>query len=157
MRKHIFPIAAHEAKELYKECHNVKDSVLTRQSGESMQNYILRRKRWYQLLSQLDGTVNLDSTKLGDLLLDSARLSEYQRQLVLTPTRNSTEFAEIADALMARLNQIHKKESGRSLAFPASFPRRGQRRKGKGKGFRRTFKGCAAAEEYQDEAYDENE
>lgn len=66
LRKYIFPIAAHEAKELYKEGHNMKDSVLTRQSGESMQNYILRRKRWYDLLTQLDDSVNLGTTKLGD-------------------------------------------------------------------------------------------
>ena len=66
LRKHIFPIATHEAKELYKEGHDMKDSVLTRQSGESMQNYILRRKRWYDLLTQLDDSVNLGTTKLGD-------------------------------------------------------------------------------------------
>ena len=30
MRKHIFPVAQHEAKALYKEGHNVKGGVLTR-------------------------------------------------------------------------------------------------------------------------------
>ena len=36
LRKHIFPIAPHEAKELYREGHHVKDSVLTRQSGHAL-------------------------------------------------------------------------------------------------------------------------
>ena len=44
MKEHIFPVAQQEAKALYKECHNVKDVALTRQSGESMQNYIFRRR-----------------------------------------------------------------------------------------------------------------
>ena len=42
MSRHIFPIAQHEAKELYREGHKTRDGLLTRQGGESMQSYILR-------------------------------------------------------------------------------------------------------------------
>ena len=92
MRKHIFPVAQHEAKALYKEGHNVKDGALTRQNGESMQNYILRRRRWWTLLQQLDNTANLSTDHLGDMMLDGANIQEYQKQLILTTTQNSTDF-----------------------------------------------------------------
>ena len=50
MQRHIFPVAQHEAKELYREGHTTKDGSLARQQGEPMQSNILRRKRWSQLL-----------------------------------------------------------------------------------------------------------
>ena len=59
--EHIFPITRHEAKALYKEGHNTHEGVFTRQTGESMQSYILRRKRWLSLLKQLDPSVSMST------------------------------------------------------------------------------------------------
>ena len=130
MRKHIFPIAQYEAKELYKEGHKTREGVLTRQSGESMQNFILRRRRWWQLLQQLDNTVKLNDSHLGDLMLDAANIQEFQRQLILTTTNNSTEFDIVADALMVQLGRLHMKDrSSAASSYGSRFYRRG---KGKG-------------------------
>ena len=107
MSKHTFPIAQHEPKELYFEGHKTHDGALTRQYGESMQGYILGRKRWWQLLKQLDTTVALSDEHLGDMLLDGANILDWQKQLILTTTTNSTEFDKISDALMVQLGRIH--------------------------------------------------
>ena len=107
MLAHIFPIARHEAKALYKEGHKTSDGVFTKQHGESMQSFIPRRKRWWTLLSQLDTSLSMSSEVKGDILLDSAKLIDWQRQLILTTTRNSTEFAEIEKALMEQLGALH--------------------------------------------------
>ena len=107
MSRHTFPIAQHESKELYREGHKTRDGALTRQNGESMQGYILRRKRWWQLLKQLENTVALSDEHLGDMLLDGANILDWQKQLILTTTTNSTEFDKVADALMVQLGRIH--------------------------------------------------
>ena len=75
-----------------------------------MQNYILRRRRWWTLLKQLDRTVNLSTDHLGDMMLDGANIQDYQKQLILTTTQNSTDFEEIAEALMVQLGRSHLKE-----------------------------------------------
>ena len=74
MVAHIFPIARHESKALYKEGHKTREGVFVRQPSESMQSFILRRKRWWSLLQQLDSTVKLSDEHLGDILLHSANV-----------------------------------------------------------------------------------
>ena len=92
MRKHMFPVAQREAKELYREGHKTRDGVFTRQSGESMQSYILRRRRWWQMLKQPDSTYSQSVDLLGDILVDGANILDWQKQLILTTTVNSTEY-----------------------------------------------------------------
>ena len=75
-----------------------------------MRSYILRRKRWWQLLKQLDGSVSLSNDHLGDMLLDGANILDWQKQLILTATGNSTEFNKVADALMIQLERVHGKD-----------------------------------------------
>ena len=75
-----------------------------------MQSYILRRKRWWSLLQQLDDTVRLSDEHLGDMLLDAANIQDWQRQMILTSTGNSTKFADVEHALMEQLSNIHRRE-----------------------------------------------
>ena len=42
MLKFVFPVARHESKALYRQGHKGREGVFVRQSGESMQSYILR-------------------------------------------------------------------------------------------------------------------
>ena len=116
--KHIFPVARHESKQLYKEGHKVREGVFVRQGCESMQSYILRRKRWWNLLRQLDKTVQLSTEHFGDMLLDAAGILDWQRQMILTSTSNSTEFDRIERALMEQMGTCHKKEA-RHRVHPA--------------------------------------
>jgi hypothetical protein len=145
MLAHIFPVARHESKELYREGHKMREGVFVRQNGESMQAYILRRKRWWQLLRQLDDTIVLTDEHLGDMLLDASNIQGWQRQMILTSTANSTSFANVEKALMDQMGTVHKKEN-------RDHPSSG---KGYGKSFtplRRPFRKAAyIAEEELDE------
>merc|ERR1712197_329408 len=102
-------MARHEAKELYREGHQQNEGAFRRQQGESMQSYILRRKRWWTLLKQLDSSATISTEMLGDMLLESARIQPRQRQMILTSTHNRTEFADVEKALMEQLSDFHKR------------------------------------------------
>ena len=123
MLSYIFPVARHESKQLYKEGHKVREGVFVRQTGKSMQSYILRRKRWWTLLKQLDSSVRLSPEHLGDMLLDAASIQDWQRQMILTSRGDSTEFAAVEKALMEQMGTAHKKEpkqtTGHAPAPPA--------------------------------------
>ena len=97
-----------------------------------MQSYILRRKRWYQLCVQLDKELSLTDEHLGDLLLDAANLADWQRQMILTSTANTTSFSKIEEALMQQLSDAHKRES-RSTPSSPSRPGKGKGKEQRGK------------------------
>ena len=44
---------------------------LARQNGESMLSYVSRRRRWWNLLKTLDGSIELSEPMRVELLLDS--------------------------------------------------------------------------------------
>ena len=52
LRLHMFPMATAEARELFKA--GQRPGILSRQAGEPFISYISRRRRWYELLTQLD-------------------------------------------------------------------------------------------------------
>ena len=123
MLSYIFPVARHESKQLHKEGHKVREGVFVRQTGESMQSYILRRKRWWTLLKQLDSSVRLSTEHLGDMLLDAAGIQDWQRQMILTSTGNSTEFAAVEKALMEQMGASHKKEPKQTTGHARGYSR----------------------------------
>ena len=95
-----------------------------------MQSYIIRRKRWWTLLKQLDPSATISTEMLGDMLLDSARIQPWQRQMILTTTHNSTEFKDVEAALMEQLGDFHKHERGSHPPGGGQkkfFPRYGKR------------------------------
>ena len=110
MRASVFPQARAEAKELYKVGHKVK-GVLSRQPGEPMVNFISRRRRWWRQLKEMDSTVTLSPSILGDLMLESSGLSDVEQLMVLTSTDNNREFDVVAQALLEQHSKAHLKES----------------------------------------------
>ena len=58
MKQMVFPLIQHEAKELFRlYCKN--RGPLARQTGESMTQYVSRRKRCWKLLTELDAGLEL--------------------------------------------------------------------------------------------------
>ena len=53
MRQQVFPQARAEAKELYKVGHK-QSGIMSRQLSESMANYVIRRRRWWKQLKDMD-------------------------------------------------------------------------------------------------------
>ena len=118
LRTLIFPQQSSEARELYK-IGQQKHGPLSRQQSESMTSYIQRRKRWWQLLTQMDKTLAMSDVMLGELLLEHAGLTSTER-LVMTSTNNDLSFDKVAEAMVKQ--DALTKESTRDY------------RSGKGKG-----------------------
>ena len=119
LRTLIFPQQSSEARELYK-IGQQKHGPLSRQQSESMTSYIQRRKRWWQLLTQMDKTLAMSDVMLGELLLEHAGLTSTERLMVMTSTNNDLSFDKVAEAMVKQ--DALTKESTRDY------------RSGKGKG-----------------------
>ena len=106
MNRSVFPLPAHEAKELFRQYCKV-GGVLSRQAGESMQQYIGRRTRCWVLLKELDKELDLSEGHRADMLLDIAGLDKHERTMVQLCIANAREFNNIADALVLQHPRIH--------------------------------------------------
>ena len=69
VRVHTFTNVRTEAKELYRIGHQRK-GILSRQPGEPMISFVSRRRRWWDKLKKLDGSIELSTAIRGDLMLD---------------------------------------------------------------------------------------
>ena len=120
-KPHMFPMASAEARELFKagQC----PGILSRQVGEPFSPYISRRRRWYELLKQLDHKLEIPSTLRGELLLDHANLSQAEKLMVMTSTFNNLEFDTVAEAL------VKQHAIARSLKPPETQHKKGERKR----------------------------
>ena len=138
MREHVFPLTTHEARELFRQ-YTKQSGALSRQSGESMTQYVSRRLRCWKLLKELDPEIELSEGHRADMLLELAGLDRHEKIMVQASVNNARTFDRIADALILQHPRIHQKESRRTSAG------KGTSSKGKGKGgkgyFRRKYKG----------------
>jgi hypothetical protein len=76
--KSLKPRKTQEARELY--AAGSKDGgLLSRQHGEPMSSYIMRRRAWWHHLQQLDGSMQVSEGILAEQLLVNANISEDQR------------------------------------------------------------------------------
>ena len=79
IRSSVFPLTTYEAKELFRQYCKPNGS-LSRQNGESMQQYISRRRRCWILLTELDPEIALSEGHRADMLLDLAGLDRNERK-----------------------------------------------------------------------------
>lgn len=99
------PMTTHEAKELFRQYCKPSGS-LSRQVGESMHQYISRRRRCWKLLSELDSELVLSEGRRADMLLDLAGLDEPERTMVQASIGNVRDFDKIAEALVVQHPRI---------------------------------------------------
>ena len=109
LRTLIFPQQSSEARKLYK-IGQQKHGPLSRQLSESITSYIQRRKRWWQLLTQMDKSLNMSERMLGELLLEHAGLTSTERLMVMTSTNNDLSFDKVAEA-MVKQNALTKEST----------------------------------------------
>jgi hypothetical protein len=117
MRTHVFPQARTEAKELYKMGHKTQ-GILARQPSESMSNYVIRRRRWWKQLKEMDPAVSLSQEILGDLMLEASGISQNEQLMVLTSIGNAREFDKLAVALMEQHPRIQSSEKAKDRHVP---------------------------------------
>ena len=132
------PRAADEAHELYRKGAQT-GGPLSRQSGESMREYVQRRYRWYTKLQALDPAVSVSEAIRAQLLLDNANITDMEKLMVMTVVQNKMVFDEIGTCLVNQPPAIHEKEQRdrhRRRDSDKGHTDKGHR-KGKFKGFQR--------------------
>ena len=108
--KSLKPRKTQEARELY--AAGSKDGgLLSRQHGEPMSSYIMRRRAWWHHLQQLDGSMQVSEGILAEQLLVNANISEDQRFDGGGPQLGSNMTVEkVCDELLNHHPRIHEKE-----------------------------------------------
>ena len=96
MKKMVFPLTTHEAKELFRQYCKPSGS-LARQKGESMTQYVSRRRRCWNLLTTLDPDIHLSDGHRADMLLDLAGIDKDQRIMVQASIGNARNYDKVAD------------------------------------------------------------
>ena len=108
--------------------------------------YVQRRRRWWELLRQLDPKLSMSKTLPAEMLLEHSGLSHNERLMIMTSTFNNLEFENVAEALIKQhaLNNVAKDDGSAG------------QRKGKGKGkwrpraYLASYDGMDDAGEYYD-------
>ena len=127
MKAAVFPQTQNEAKDLFKVFMKA-GGPLSRQLGESMQQYINRRRRAWALLKELDSTTEISEEQRADFLLDLAGLTHNERLMIKSSVGNARDFDKIAEALMCQHPEQHRRE------FRGPIKGRGKGNKGRGRG-----------------------
>ena len=160
LRDNVFPRASEEARELFKV--GQKPGSLARQNGGSMLSYVSRRRRWWNLLKTLDGSIELSEPMRVELLLELSGLSRQEIIVIKACAPDAKSFESVAAALVEQYSGVHLRE-GRSLGQPnlrnsgnlqtRSGRPSGYRPKGKGK----TYKAYTADAWYEEDVYYEED
>ena len=139
LRENVFPRASEEARELFKV--GQKPGSLARQNGESMLSYVSRRRRWWNLLKTLDGSIELSEPMRVELLLELSGLSRQEIIVIKACAPDAKSFESVAATLAEQYSGVHLRE-GRSLGQP-NLRNSGnlQTRSGKPSGYRPKDKG----------------
>ena len=157
MRRAVFTLKEHEAKELYRMGTSI-GGPLSRQAGESMTQYISRRKRWWRKVKELDEKLQVSDTILTDLLMDNANLNRSEKLMILTTVHDSPTFESVSEALLRQHGKIHLRESRQSSQHHhGKAAHKGVKGFGKGKrGFKSKSHAHVADEDYDYDGYDED-
>ena len=143
---------AQQARELYA-AGSAPRGILSRQNGETMASYILRRRTWYRCLVDTSDDMKLPDIVLAGQLLSSANISADHQLLVRTALQGNITFDRVADELVSQHSRLHEREKSRNFVHKKPFYGYQQNRKGSGK-----WHGAFYADEtaQHDQAYSED-
>ena len=118
--KSLKPKKIQEARELY--AAGSKDGgMLSRQNGESMASYIMRRRAWWHHLQQLDGSMQVSETILAEQLLVNAGITEDQSLMVRTTVGGKMTMDCICEELINQRPRVHEREKHRGKGYGGGF------------------------------------
>lgn len=110
LQEHLLPLQKQAALELYHA--GMREGILSRQHGESMSSYCLRRQAWWTQLQELDGGIQCSSNILGEQLLLHAGLGNLEQQMVRTGCQNGlSDLDKVSNILRDQFGSLHERES----------------------------------------------
>lgn len=110
LQEHLLPLQKQAALELYHA--GMREGILSRQHGESMSSYCLRRQAWWTQLQELDGGIQCSSNILGEQLLLHAGLGNLEQQMVRTGCQNDlSDLDKVSNILRDQFGSLHERES----------------------------------------------
>ena len=107
MIRQVFPVITHEVKELYKYCR--QNGPLSRQNGESMQQYI---SRCSNLLAELDQELNLSEEQRENVMKELPGLYRQEKTIIKASIGNAQEGTKVAEPLVAKHPRIQDRTTG---------------------------------------------
>ena len=105
----LLPLRRQAAMELYN-AGLIPQGVMSRQHGESMSSYLLRREAWWTQLRELDDTLQVSEAILGEQTLGQAGLQPLEVQMVRTVCKNDLNKKDLYRALRDQFGQIQDRE-----------------------------------------------
>ena len=102
------PRRQQQARELY-EAGAATNGVLSRQPQESMSQYVLRRRAWYRMMTDLSSELKLPDLILAEQLLTNAGIGEDHRLLIRTTLAGKLDFDNVAQELVNQHPRIHER------------------------------------------------
>ena len=86
---------------------------MSRQNGESMKQYVSRRRRCWTHLVQMDPVIHLSEGHRSDMLLHLSGLTREERVMVQASIDNERDFDKVAEAFVIQHLRVHLRESQR--------------------------------------------
>ena len=130
--KELKPRRAQQARELYA-AGSSPHGILSRQTGEPMNSYILRRRTWYRCLVDTAEEMKLPDVVLAEQLLTSANITADHQLMVRTALQGDITFDKVADELQAQHSRLHEREKARGYVGKKPYYGRHNDRRGSGK------------------------
>ena len=123
--KSFKPRRDQEARELYA-AGSRDGGILSRQSGEPMSSYVLRRRTWWHTLQQLDSSVQVSESILAEQMLQNAQITEDQKLMIRTTLGGKMVIDAVAEELLNQHPRIHEREHhGRGRGYGSQQPHHG--------------------------------
>ena len=115
------PRSKQEARDLY-QVGAQQGGILSRQAGESIPSYVLRRRTWYAMMTDLDGELKLPEPILAEQILQNSGISMDHQLLIRTAIRGEMTVAAVCEELVAQHSRIHEKETRFKVVGMANLP-----------------------------------
>ena len=127
LQKILKPRRQQECRELYNAGAR-SHGILSRQYGEPMASFILRRKTWYSMLLDLDEKMKLPDGILAEQILMTAGVTEDHKLLIRTAIQGDVTVDKVCNELVAQHARIHEDELRRRADRFKGSPGKGRGR-----------------------------
>ena len=109
LQSSLQPRSRQEARDLY-QIGAQQGGVLSRQQGESIPSYVLRRKAWYNLMLDMDSSLKLPEAILAEQTLQNSGISSDHQLLIRAAVHGDVTMEKICEELVAQHSRVHEHE-----------------------------------------------